>query len=72
MRHCSSGGHYIVASVSAVTSGAPAVTVVSFAWHQKHEMTEVFVIIRRCSYRKRFGEDLSTIVDVEGVGYLQA
>ena len=52
--------------------GALAFVVMPIAWNQQHEVAQILVVIRRCSYRKRLRKNLSTVIDVEGIGYLQA
>jgi hypothetical protein len=52
--------------------GALAFVVVPVAWNQQNKVAEVCVIVRRGAYRKRLGENLSSIVDIESITYLQA
>jgi hypothetical protein len=43
-----------------------------FAWNQQHDVAEVCVVIRLGANWKRFGENFTAVVDVDGVGQLQA
>src|ERR1700760_357207 len=55
-----------------VMVAAGAVVALFFAWNEQDEVAEVGVVIRCCSYWKRLGENLTAVVDVDGVGQLQA
>jgi hypothetical protein len=51
---------------------AVAVVVLVSAWNQQNEVAEIYVVIRCSAYRKRLRKNLSPVVDVDGVRYLQA
>ena len=70
-RRCSDRRRHCVI-IPAFMVGALAFVVMPVAWNQQHEVTQICVIIRRCADRKRLRKNLSTVVDVEGIGYLQA
>ncbi len=42
------------------------------ARNQQNKVAQIWVIIRRRAYRKRLRKNLSTVIDIEGIGYLQA
>jgi hypothetical protein len=52
--------------------GALAFVVMPIARNQQHEVAQICVTIRRCAYGKRLRKNLPTVIDVEGIGYLQA
>src|SRR5262245_8485492 len=46
--------------------------VVCFTGNEQNDMAEIFVVDRRDAERDRLRENLSSIIDVEGVGELQS
>ena len=52
--------------------GALAFVFIPVARNQKHQVAQVFVVIWSSPNRKRLGKNLSPVVDVEGIRYLQA
>ena len=65
-------GELIVHCIFAIMIGTGAFMVVVSTRNQQHEMTEVLIVTWRRANRKRFGQNLSAIIDVESICQLQS